>query len=110
VKLIFNKKNDSLQSTLSENENILKDQFVRKQSIRFRHKHASNQKEILNQYDEIGRNKKGNGALMQSSLYQTVQLKEQEKLNYLRREVKKIEDGLDGYEIYLLQEEINSKS
>jgi hypothetical protein len=37
-------------------------------------------------------------------------LKEQEKLNYLRREVKKIEDGLDGYEIYLLQEEINSKS
>ena len=35
---------------------------------------------------------------------------EQEKLNILRREVKKIEIGLDGYEIFLLQEEINSKS
>jgi hypothetical protein len=35
---------------------------------------------------------------------------EQEKLNILRREVKKIETGLDGYEIFLLQEEINSKS
>ena len=30
VKLVFNKKNNSLQSTLSEEENVLKEQFVQK--------------------------------------------------------------------------------
>ena len=39
AKLIFNKKNDSLKSTLSEDETDLKDQFVKKQSIKFRHRH-----------------------------------------------------------------------
>lgn len=81
VKLIFNRKNDSLQSTLSEDEANLKDQFVRKHSIRFRHSHESKQQKILNQYNEINQNTQTQGALMHSSQYQTVQLKEQEKLS-----------------------------
>ena len=69
VKLVFNKKNNSLQSNLSEEENVLKEQFVQKQSIKFRHKHSSNHQNILNKYDEKSQNNKPKGAQMLSSQY-----------------------------------------